>query len=447
VARKDSVGKEVLGYIRTLYYLEEMIRRSYWSRAKLLKYQEKKLRKVLKHAYDFVPFYHKIFREAQIRPEDAKSVSDLSKLPIVRKNEIRENTDSVISEKFRTRNLRTLLTSGSTGKPLRVLITRDEDNFRKAKHLRANISCGHNPWDSWVTITSPSHFSEATRFQQILGFYAPKFVSVFDDLPRQMSMIDKMRPDILDGYSSSLYLLAKGVKRSGLKTIRPKSVFGGAELIDGSSRRFIETVFEAPFYDQYATIEFERMAWQCPAKSCYHIDADALIIQFVDKDGEEVSEGESGEMVCTSLFNYAMPFIRYAIGDVGIPTDEKCACGRKLPLMKIIEGRNDSLLFLPNGRTLSPRTFTIAINKFQLSKYIEQFRVIQKKIDYFEIQIKIQNENVNRASVERELVEHLRKMLHIEMEEITFDIRFVEEIPLDKSGKLMIVSSELRQQL
>jgi phenylacetate-CoA ligase len=438
---------EVLGYIRTLYYLEEMIRRSYWPRAKLLKYQERELGKVLKHAYDSVPFYHRMLSEAQIKPDDVKSVSDLSKLPIVRKNEIRENIDSIVSEKFRTRNLRTLLTSGSTGEPLRVLITEDEDKFRKAKHLRANISCGHSPWDRWVTITSPSHFSEATKFQRILGFYAPKFVSVFDDTLRQMSIIDKMRPEILDGYSSSLFLLAEEVERSGLKTIKPESIFGGAELLDASSRRFIERVFEAPLYDQFATIEFERMAWQCPAKSCYHIDADTLILQFVDENGEEVSEGESGEMVCTSLSNYAMPFIRYAVGDIGIPTDEECACGRKLPLMKIIEGRSDSLLFLPDGRTLSPRTFTIAMNKFQLSRYVEQYRVIQKKIDYFELQIKIQNENVNRTSFERELVEHLRKMLHIEMEEITFDIRFVEELPLDKSGKLMIVSSELRQPL
>lgn len=441
------MGKELLGYIKTLYYLEEMIRRSYWSRAELLKYQEKKLRKLLKHAYDSVPFYHKLLSEAEIKPEDVKSVGDLSKLPIVTKNEISESIDSVISERFRTRNLRTLSTSGSTGKPLQVFITRDEDRFRKAKHLRANLSCGHNPWDKWVTITSPSHFGEATKLQQILRFYAPKFVSVFDDAPRQMSTIDKIGPDILDGYSSSLFLLAKEVERSGLETIKPKSVFGGAELIDNSSRHFIETVFEAPFYDQYATIEFERMAWQCPVKSCYHIDADALIIQFVDKNGEEVSEGESGEMVCTSLFSYAMPFIRYAVGDIGIPTDEECACGRKLPLMKIIEGRSDSLLLLPNGRTLSPRAFTIAINKFQLSKYIEQFRVIQKKIGRFEIQIKIQNQNVNRTSVEKELVEHLKKMFHMEMEEIVFDIKFVKEIPLDKSGKLIIVSSELRQRV
>jgi phenylacetate-CoA ligase len=443
----NSVEKKMLDYIKTSYYLEEMIRRSYWSRAKLLKYQEKELRRVVKHAYDSVPFYHKLLSEAQIKPENVKFVSDLNKLPIVTKNEIAENINSVFSEKSGTRDFRTLLTSGSTGKPLRVFITRDEDNFRKAKHLRSNLSCGHNPWDRWVTITSPSHFSEVTKLQQILGLYAPKFVSVFDDTPRQMSKIAKIRPDILDGYSSSLFLLAKEIERSDLKTIKPKSVFGGAELIDNSSRSFIETIFDAPFYDQYATIEFERMAWQCPAKSCYHIDADALIIQFVDKNGNEVSEGESGEMVCTSLFNYAMPFIRYAIGDVGISTDEECPCGRKLPLMKIIEGRSDSLLFLPSGRTLSPRTFTIAINKFQLSKCIEQFRVIQKKIDYFEVQIKLQNENVKRASVERELVKHLRKMLHIEMEEITFDIRFVEEIPLDKNGKLQIVSSELKQPL
>jgi phenylacetate-CoA ligase len=420
-----------------------MIRRSYWPRNKLRKYQEKELRKVLKHAYNNVPFYHKIFRKAAIKPEDVKSVSDLSKLPIVRKNDVRKNLDSIISNKFKAENLRTLVTSGSTGKPLKVFITKDEDNFRKAKHLRANISCGHKPWDSWVTITSPTHFSETTKLQQLLGFYSPRFVSVFKDVSQQLLIINKAKPDILDGYSSSLYLLAKEIKRTGLKTIKPKTIFGGAELIDDSSRRFIESVFEAPFYDQYATIEFERMAWQCSAKSCYHMDADAVIMQIVDKNGEEVSEGESGEIICTSLFNYVMPFIRYAVSDIGIATDEECSCGIKLPLIKTIEGRSDALIFLPNGRTLSPRVFTIAINQFQLSKYIEQFRVTQKKINHIEIYIKPCDENIDCSYIQKELIKHLRTMLKLTEDEISFNVNFVKEIPLGKSGKLSIVSSEL----
>lgn len=435
----------MVNYIRALYFLYSLLKRAYWDNDRLVEYQQKRLRRIIKYAFDNVPFYHEKFHKLGITPDDIRNKEDLNRLPIIRKEEIKKSGDRIVSREFDIKSLTMLSTSGSTGEPLFLYINGIESEFRKAKHLRANISCGHKPWDGWVTVTSPSHFSEATRLQQILGFYSPKFVSVFQDVSQQLSIIDKTMPDILDGYSSSLYLLAKEIKRSGLKRIRPKSVFGGAELIDSSSRRFIETVFEAPFYDQYATIEFERMAWQCPAKSYYHIDADAVILQFVDKDGEEVAEGESGEIVCTSLFNYAMPFIRYAIGDIGIPTGEECVCGRKLPLMKIIEGRTDSLLFLPNGRTLSPRAFTVAINQFQLSKCIEQFRLIQKEIDHFEIQIKTCDENVNRASFEMQLVQHLRKMLKITMEKIAFDIRFVEEIPSDKSGKLTIVSSELVQ--
>ena len=434
----------MLSYLKTLYRLQEMNNRAYWPRSKLLNYQNKRLRNVLTYAYDFVPFYHGKFRQAGIKPDDIKTVSDLDKLPIAGKNEISENLNSVLSKEFEQQNLRALSTSGSTGKPLRVVVSKDEDSFRKAKHLRANMSCGHKPFDRWVTVTSPSHFSEATRLQQTLSIYAPVFVSVFADVRMQLSAVAKIKPDILDGYSSSLFMLAKEADKTGVETIKPKSIFGGAELADNASRRFVEDVFDAPFYDQYATIEFERMAWQCPAKFGYHIDADALIMQFVDENGEEVAEGENGEIVCTSLFNYAMPFIRYAIGDTGIPSNEECPCGRKLPLMKIIEGRKDSLLFLPNGRILSPRAFTVAVGRFPSNQYIEQYRVTQKKIDYFEIQI-IVHKNVNRAALEKELVAHLEEMLTLQADEVTFEVRFVEEIPLDKSGKLMIVGSELKQ--
>lgn len=434
----------MLSYLKTLYRLQEMYHRAYWPRGKLLSYQNKRLRSVVRYAYDFVPFYNRTFRLAGIRPDSIKTVSDLGKLPIVGKNEIREDPDSLISREFRQQDLRTLSTSGSTGKPLRIFVSKDEDGFRKAKHLRANMSCGHMPLDRWVTVTSPSHFSEVSGFQHMLGIYAPVFVSVFADVRTQLSAVAEIRPDVLDGYSSSLFVLAKEADRTSMDAIRPKAIFGGAELADDATRRFVEEVFDAPFYDQYATIEFERMAWQCPARFGYHMDADALVMQFVDENGEDVAEGESGEIVCTSLFNYAMPFIRYAVGDTGISSDEECPCGRKLPLMKMIEGRKDSLLFLPGGRILSPRAFTVAMGRFPSNQCIEQYRVTQKKIDRFEIQI-VAHEKVNRVALQKELAAHLEKMFNLGVNEVAFEVKFVEEIPLDKGGKLMIVGSELRQ--
>ncbi len=255
-----------------------------------------------------------------------------------------QNVKEMISAEFNIENLKMLSTSGSTGKPLFLYINSAENEFRKAKHLRANFGCGQKPRDRWVTIIAPHHFSKSSNLQQIVRLFTPTAVSVFTDPSIQVSLIEKLNPDILDGYSSSLFVLAKELEKNGIDTIRPRSVIGGAELVDSYSRKFIEKIFQTQFYDQYSSVELERMSWQCRVRDQYHIDADALIMQFVDKNGEEVSAGERGEIVCTSLFNYAMPFIRYAIGDVGVPSDEICSCGRTLPLMKTVEGRKDSLL-------------------------------------------------------------------------------------------------------
>lgn len=434
-------------YLRVLYYLHGMMKRAYSDRGKLIEHQDRNLRKIVKYAYDYVPFYHQKFKERGMRPSDIRTVKDLCKLPIIRKDEIRRDLSRIVSKRFDMNSLQMLSTSGSTGRPLRVFVSEEEDDFRKAKHLTANIFCGQKPRDRYVTITSPSHFGEVPRLLRVIGVYDRTFVSVFDDVDTQISTIEKIEPKILAGYSSSLLLLAKEVKKRGIETIKPRFVLGGAELIDDFSRQFIEEVFDAPLYDQYAIVELDRMAWQCPAKSQYHIDADAIIVQFLDEKGEEVSAGEKGEIVCTSLFNYAMPFIRYAVDDIGIPSDEECPCGITLPLMKVIEGRKDSLLLLPDGRLLSPRTFTIAMNMFKLSRDIDQFRVIQRKTDLFEVHIKKKNEAIDEKTMENELVKHLKKMFNMNRDDVTFEIEFDNDIPFDKSGKFSAVVSELKKTL
>ena len=422
--------------------------RSYWKQEKLADYQNKRLRSIIKYAYDYVPFYHQKFKELGIKPYEIKTTQDLNKLPIIKKDEIRLNVEKMISQAFDKNDLKMLSTSGSTGKPLFLFVSKSESEFRKAKHLRANMSCGQRPWDRWVTITAPHHFAEATKLQEMLGLFAPTPISVFEDMTKQITLLDKIKPDVLDGYSSSLFLIAKQIESGESNRIKPRIIFGGAELLDAYSQKYVETVLNAPFYDQYSSVELERMAWQCSERRGYHIDADAVILQFVDSGGEEVSNGESGEIICTSLFNYAMPFIRYAISDVGIQSDELCTCGRSLPLMKVVEGRKDSLLVLSNGHIMTPRAFTIAMNMFKFYTYIDQFRVIQRRTDHFEFHIKMRdithaNRRPDESLVERELVAHFSRIFRLNRDEMKFDVKFVEAIPLDKSGKLMTVVSAL----
>ena len=432
----------VTNYFRAFYYLYSLLRSAYWDEDRLSKYQNNKIRNIIRYSYDNVPYYHRIMKNNSVHPDDIRSKDDLNKIPIIRKEDIRENYDDMISLEYKDKRLKQISTSGSTGKPLFLNITQAEDEFRKAKLLRAHIVLGQKPRDRWVIITSPHHFGSTTGIQRFVNFFVPRSASVFDDVSTQLSNIRQLRPDVLDGYSSSLYILAKEMEGKTISGIHPKFLIGGAELIDLTSRRFIEDVFKVPFYDQYACIEFERVAWECKHRVGYHMDCDSLVVEFVNNN-EIVSIGESGEIICTSLFNYAMPLIRYSIGDIGIQSDEKCTCGRTLPLMKVVEGRTDSLLTLPNGKLVSPRSFTVAMSSFEFYHMVDQFRIVQKKINLFHIYLKIKNESYDMGNISRRLVDYLRNTLLLDVDDIFIEVEFVDDIPLDKSGKLMMVLSEL----
>ena len=434
--------KKITNYLRAFYLLKRLQKRAYWKVDELQKYQNKRLRSLIRYVNTHSLFYKNIFKKNNINPRDIESKFDLSRLPIIRKNDIKSASQEIISDEYASGNLKCMSTSGSTGEPLFIYLSDFEIEFRKAKHLRANSSVGQKPWDKWVTLTGPQHFSKTTRLQRLIGLYTPVSVSVFNDVPTQYSLIEKLNPAVLEGYSSSILLLAKHKETWEKKTINPRFILGGAELIDLHSIEYIEKIFQVPFYDQYASVEFERIAWQCPEKKGYHIDSDAVIVQFLDKNGEEVSAGETGEVVVTSLFNYAMPFVRYNLGDVGIPSDEMCECGRNLPLMQMVEGRKDALLILPNGKLMTPRAFTYALHEFKYYNCIEKFQIVQNRIDAFDFILKIKEKSCKEEVVNTELLKHLQNIFNLK--DVVFEIKFVDDIPLDKSGKLMAVVSKLK---
>lgn len=430
---------------RVLYYLNRAMHRLKWSQTELKKYQLQQLRQIVNNAYSNVPFYHAKFKTAGVHPNDIQTLKDLTRLPIIEKSEFRlQPRDNIVSKEFLNRKMRVVSTSGSTGKPFSIHMTHKEDDWRKAIYMRANTCCGQKLRDKWMVIVGPNHFSKVTRLQQILGIYTRNCVSVLEDVSTQLSLAQNMKPQVLDGYSSSLLMLAKEAKKTG-KNLTPRIIFGNGEVMPKSSQEYVEEVFHAPYYDQYGCGEFNRTAWQCPEKMGYHMDEDSVIAQFVDEDGNEVSPGESGEIVYTSLFNYAMPFIRYKVGDLGIPSNETCKCGRTLPLMKAVEGRKDSLIFLPNGKSLSPRLFTITMSMYKLYEKIEQFRIIQKKIDFIEILIKPTASMINPTSMINEIITHFNNTLNLKECEVTIDVKIVKDIPITKNGKLMSVVSELKR--
>lgn len=432
-------------YLEVAYHLQLLLQHTHWKRDKLHRYQDQKLREIVHYAYEYVPFYHEKFKLSGMRPEQIKSAADLRKLWIVGKKELQRNDKKLISTGIRLSSLKKVSTTGSTGRPFSTYVTEEEDAFRKAKFLRAYIACGLRPRDIWAVIAAPIHEAVTGRVQRILGIFNPIPVSVFYDSTKQIAAIQRIAPDVLDGYSSSLTLLAREVEKRDIGDINPRIIIGGAELIDNFDRRLVERVFKAPFYDQYACTELDRLSWQCGNRGEYHIDSDSVILQLVDKNGDDVAAGESGEIVCTSLFNHAMPFIRYAVGDRGRASDEDtCPCGRTFPLMKMVEGRKDSTVVLLGGRMLSPLAIGDCMTFFKYIQSIGQYRVIQKKIDYFKFLVSKTNDGIEDSFLRAELLAHLRKTLNMPESEVTIDVEFVDEIPVDSTGKLSKVVSEVK---
>jgi len=403
------------------------------------------VREIIKYAYEHVPFYHEKLTELRLKPDDFKTVEDLNKLPITRREELQRSGNKIVSRQFDIKKLKIVSTSGSSGKPLFTYLTRKEEEFRHAKLLRPHIICGQKPRDKWVLLGPPQHSKKLNLVQKLFGLYAPFFVSIFDDVPKQLSRIAELDPDILDGYSSSLFLLAQELQKEGnISSIKPRFLMGGAELIDAPSRKFIEETFNAPYYDQYASEELQMIAWQCPERNGYHVDADTVVMQIVDEDGCEVAPGERGEIVCTSLFNYAMPFIRYALDDVGVSSGQtSCPCGVNFPLIQLVEGRKDSVITLPEGRKIPALVFGWIMEFYKFYRQIYQYRIVQTKIDALEFFIVKKDNRYNEMEMKAELVRHVREMLGVDESTLNITVKFVDHIPLDKSGKLRKVISNV----
>lgn len=433
----------MVNLVKLLYFLRTANRRLHWSPSEIKRYQDKHVRSVVKYAYENVPFYHELYKRHSVDIDDISKVEDLDKLPIVKKEVFKKQDPRIlVSSEYTLDSLKKVRTSGSTGTPFVVYINSTEDTWRKAIYMRANIACGQKPRDRWVVLTSPTHFKDTTNLQRRLGIFAQNCISLFQPTDIKMQQVIDAKPDVLDGYSGSVAMLAKEAKKRNLTSIKPHLVFGNAEYIDQQSRHCVEEVFDAPYCDQFGCAEIDRSAWQCLERQGYHMDVDSVITEFIDKNGIPVAAGEQGLVTYTSLFNYAMPFIRYSIGDICVPSSDTCSCGNNLPLMKVVEGRKDAFLTLPNSKILSPMIFNYAISTFSYYKDIDQYQIHQKSINVIDVNLKMNGFSIPKDRFAVEFESHLKKFLKIP-QDVQLNVAFLDEIPLSKTGKLRSVWSDI----
>jgi len=423
-----------MGALNTLNLLIRSRRNQWLKRSELDDLQTKKLRAIIKHAYNTTEFYHRKFKHAGIDPGDIRSLKDLHKIPFTTKSELRDTyLNKMLSKGTDLSKCRIIPTSGSTGTPLKMVYDQNADDFSKANNLRSMIENGLGIRDRWVNIGDTRTVRKPTWFQK-LGILNLQTLNLFDDIDKQIDELKNINPDTIIGYPSQLKLLAQYISKHAITGISPRNVFTTAELLDEGTRKLINSGFNVNVVDLFGCIELNRTAWECSEHQGYHIDVDAIVMEFLNGN-EAVSPGERGRIVYTSLFNYAMPLIRYDIGDIAIPCEELCDCGRGLPLMKSIEGRTDDFILLPNGKSISPIVFALILKH---SDGVKEYQILQTDKKHISVTLNV-SEKFDKSKEE-----HIRReIITILNNEISIDIKYVSKIQAGTTGKIRSVISKV----
>lgn len=423
-----------MSHIQKAKNLYQLMRSQWKSFDQLKAIQDNKLRAMISYAYENVSFYQDKFNKAGVLPGDINTVEDLPKLPVTTKQEIKDGFPSrMIARGVDIKKCWLPHTSGSTGTPMTVAYDESAEDFQKAVALRPNISCGQGYFDKWVTFTDPRHITSKKLFQYF-GLFNPTRISLFESLENQISLLQEIKPRILEAYPSHLYTLTRKIEELGA-AVNPRIIFTTAELMDSRTREYVETILSAPIYDQFGGVELGRTAWQCPMREGYHIDTEAVVMEFV-KDGQQVAQGETGEIVYTGLYNYAMPLIRYASGDMGKMANRMCSCGRGLPLMEMILGRKDDFLVGSNGSLVTPITMDLI---FKNMMEIDECRVIQESMNLIIVQV-VSKKPLN-SNLLTEIDSGIKAVLG---KDTVVKIKQVKKLEKDNSGKLRKVISKVK---
>jgi len=412
--------------------LRELERSQWLPEEVLLARQRERLGLILRYAAAHSPYYERLFAEHGFDPANFTR-AEFEALPLLTKAIIRSRTDELLSREFPRSALLEHRTGGSTGVALAVYFDPEWINPRTADTLRSNqwAGCFHGMKIAslWGNPPLPRALKHRIRALLVDRFI---YLDTLDFNDRSIAEFIRRwrrgKPEILFGHSHSLYMLARYVIDHRIHDLRPRGIISTSMMLLANERALIETAFACKVFDRYGSEETALIASECEQHQGLHLNIEHLYIEFVREDGTAAAPGEEGAIIITDLFNRGMPLIRYQIGDVGVPSDRRCSCGRGLPLMERVTGRVADYLKRRDGSmvagiSLVERTLTAIAG-------LEQMQVVQPAVDQIVLNV-VRASDFSSASEQALLAE----FSSVFGPGIDTRIEYVERIPQERNGK------------
>lgn len=430
--RKKRYGKEFFDYFQLLRNTE------YYSTNELEKIQLGKLKEFLLFAYEHSAYYKNQFDKHKFNPKNFNQPEKLRQLPILSKEDVRKHTSSISCAKHFSK-LHISKTSGTSGKPL--IIPNTNDCFQKEYANQELLF-------SWYDLNNKSKSAKVAG-QQVAhidknkppfwvydninnGLYMSSYHLSDIFLPYYIKELEKFQPEILEGYPSSLYLLALANKKLG-GLIKPKLVRTGSETLLDFQRKAIEESFQCKAHNIYGCGENCVSGLECE-NGKIHLQMLFSYIELINKEGNPAKLGETARVVATGFSNYAFPLIRYEIGDtVELSENQECACGRGGMLINSIYGRVEDSIITSDGRIIGRLGHV-----FKNAKGVVNAQIIQNSKS--ELVLNVVKDANYTTDVEKTILRDAYERIGGNMNII---VKYPKAIEKDKNGKFRFVISKL----
>lgn len=401
--------------------------------------QLERLRELLTHAGQHVPYYRETFRSLGFRPADLRAVEELRQLPVLTKDVIRARLDDLVDERVDRATLYRHNSGGSTGIPLSFFRDRNALDYGDAAKYRAFWQSGWRPggmvayfWgfnEKLERMSGPEFEARQTlrRFYQFDPFQAGEA-----EMARWAAVWRRIRPTIAFGYASTIVRFARFVRAERLTLPPIRGVFTTAEKLLAPQRADLEAVFGCKVYDLYGSSEVNSISFEC-GRGRMHVATDLCALETLSG---AVDGADAEPLLVTSLTARAMPLVRYRNEDTGRVLSAACDCGLGFPLMDLAIARQSDNFPLPGGRVVHGEYFT---HLMYGTRGVESFQFHQTALD--RMVIYVTGERGIGASAE--VARIARETEALAPGALTVEVREVDAIPLSSAGKHRFTRSDV----
>ncbi len=386
-------------------------------RKKLEELQLKRLKKIIRYAYDNVPFYREKFDSAGVRPDDIKKLEDIEKIPFTTKDDLRKNAPFGLLALPMEEYVELHASSGTTGEPVTVCYTRHDLEVWAEVMARCLAMAGLTKKDVFQIPIPYGTFTGAFGFhyggQKIGALIVPTGKG---DSERQVRLMKYYNVTFIAGIASYAMHLANVAKKIGIEPseLSVRNGIFGAEMFTKEMKKRISETWDMDVHDIYGLTEMcgPGVSADCDEHDGLHLWEDHFLAEIIDpKTGERLEKEEEGELVLTTLTKEGMPVIRYRTRDITFIYDGLCNCGRTHIKHAPIKGRSDDMVIV-KGTNVFPSQIEEAIMK-NSKVGSEWLMIIDKKGDMDELIVQVESKEKYSKEEKKKIAEELRKEIRI----------------------------------